>query len=139
MGDGAAATVGSGCASDRRAALTIGTTGSLRMFVEGHDVYIPDGLWSYRLADNSLIGGSLSDGGTLLSWGMTNLKIPSNYQELDKKLFESKPNSHGLTSLPFLTGERSPGWAVYARATISGIRIDTTGIDILQALIESMS
>ena len=139
VGDGAAATVGSGCASNRRAALTIGTTGSLRMFVEGHDVYIPDGLWSYRLADNSLIGGSLSDGGILFSWGMTNLKIPSDYQALDKKLFESKPNSHGLTCLPFLTGERSPGWAVNARATISGIRIDTTGIDILQALIESMS
>ena len=139
VGDGAAATVGSGCASYKRAALTIGTTGSLRMFVEGHDVYIPDGLWSYRLANNSLIGGSLNDGGTLLSWGMANLKIPSNYEQLDQKLFESNPNSHGLISLPFLTGERSPGWAVNARAAISGIRIDTTGIDIVQSLIESMS
>ena len=139
VGDGAAATIGSGCTSDQRTALTIGTTGSIRMFVEGHNVYVPEGLWSYRLSNNSLIGGSLNDGGTLLSWAMSHLRIPSDHQVLDQQLFGLMPNGHGLTSLPFLTGERSPGWAVNARATISGMRIDTTGIDIVQALIESMA
>ena len=49
-----------------------------------------------------------------------------------------KPDSHGLTALPFFSGERSTGWADNARAVIAGVTLRTEPIDILRALLESV-
>ena len=45
---------------------------------------------------------------------------------------------HGLTILPYWAGERSPGYADYARATISGMTLHTTPLHILQAILEAV-
>ena len=44
-----------------------------------------------------------------------------------------EPASHGLTILPFISGERSPGWHAEARMTISSISLHTTPADLLRA------
>ncbi|HLY72582.1 MAG TPA: FGGY-family carbohydrate kinase, partial [Planctomycetota bacterium] len=41
--------------------------------------------------------------------------------------------------LPFLAGERSPGWAAHARASISGLRLDTKPVEILRAGMEAVA
>ena len=41
--------------------------------------------------------------------------------------------------LPFLAGERSPGWAGDARAAINGLTLATTPIQILQAGLEAVA
>jgi gluconokinase len=41
--------------------------------------------------------------------------------------------------LPFLAGERSPGWAGEARATIHGLSLATTPLDILRAGMEAVA
>jgi gluconokinase len=41
--------------------------------------------------------------------------------------------------LPFLAGERSPGWQGHARATIHGISQATTPLEILQAGMEAVA
>ncbi len=49
-----------------------------------------------------------------------------------------EPDGHGLTVLPFFSGERSTGWNDSARAAIVGMNLSTRPIDILQASLESV-
>lgn len=50
-----------------------------------------------------------------------------------------EPDAHGLTVLPFMAGERSPGWAGNARGTIHGLSLATTPLDILKASLEAVA
>ena len=138
VGDGAAANVGSGCVNQDRVALTIGTSGALRVLL--NDVAdIPQGLWGYRLGERTLLGGSFSDGGSVFAWANDTLRLDANADNLEKELQGMPPDGHGLTVLPFLSGERSPGWATDATGAILGIRMATRPIHIMQAALESVA
>jgi gluconokinase len=139
VADGAAANVGSGCMSPDRVALTVGTTSAVRLVTEDEVGRVPDGLWCYRVdGHRSLPGGALSEGGNLFAWMRATLQLPHRSQ-LDAALEAMAPDSHGLTVLPFLTGERSPGWAGDARATLHGLSLATTPLDILRAGMEAVA
>jgi gluconokinase len=136
VGDGAAANVGSGCVDEQHLALTVGTTAALRIVTEQLPV-VPSGLWSYRVdAGHHLLGGATSEGGNIFAWARDTLQLP---EDIEAALAECVPDEHGLTVLPLLAGERSPGWAGDATGTISGLRLSTTGLDILQAMLESVA
>ena len=62
-----------------------------------------------------------------------------NEPEFDASVAGMEPDSHGLTVLPFLAGERAPGWAGHARATIHGLTLATTPRDILRAGLEAVA
>jgi gluconokinase len=139
IGDGAAANIGSGCNSPSRVALTMGTTTAMRAVVSQTIDQVPRGLWCYRVdRRRSLPGGALSEGGSLFSWmkGTFQLKNPGSLESALKVL---PPDGHGLTLLPFLFGERSPGWRGHAKATIHGISQATSPLDILHAGMEAVA
>jgi gluconokinase len=139
LGDGAAANLGSGCVAPDRVALTIGTTGAMRVVTPDRQrpVNVPLGLWLYRVdAERGLLGGALTEGGSLFAWMQQTLALGGN---LEADLAQMQPDSHGLTLLPFLAGERSPGWAENAQAAITGLRLSTTPLDILRAGLESIA
>jgi len=139
LGDGATANIGSGCVSSKRVALTVGTTSALRAVVDFPISHIPKGLWCYRVdSRRSLPGGALSEGGSLFSWLMETMNFPS-LSEVERTLAKMEPDAHGLTILPFLAGERAPGWAGHARATIHGLSLATTPFDILRAGLEAVA
>lgn len=139
LGDGACSNVGSGAADARFLGITIGTTGAMRLLWEGPPVAPPPGLWLYRLdARRVLLGGALSEGGNLFGWIGSHLRLP-DAAALSAALEAIAPDSHGLTWLPFLAGERSPGWVGDARATLSGLTLDTTGVEILRAGLEAVA
>src|SRR5207249_4901377 len=48
-GDGALANLGSGCVDPARRALTVGTSGALRVITERRPQRLPTGIWCYRL------------------------------------------------------------------------------------------
>jgi gluconokinase len=50
-----------------------------------------------------------------------------------------EPDGHGLTMLPFLAGERSPGWAGAARGAIAGLSLHTTPADLMRAAQEAIA
>jgi gluconokinase len=140
VGDGAAANVGSGCVSPRRMALTVGTTGALRVVLSQQDApEVPPGLWAYKVgARETLLGGALSEGGNVFAWATSTFRVPPT-KRLDEALGALPPDGHGLTVLPFLEGERSPGWSSHARAAIGGITSATSGLQIVQACLEAVS
>lgn len=138
VGDGAAANVGSGCVSEAHIALTVGTTAALRVASSAALPPVPEGLWSYRIhAGLHLIGGATSEGGNIFQWARNTLALGE--VDIEAQLTNRVPDSHGLTVLPLLAGERSPGWAANATGTIVGLRLSTTPLDILQASLESVA
>jgi len=73
----------------------------------------------------------------MLAWLKTILKF-ADLSTLDAQLAELEPAAHGLTILPQLAGERSPGWHAHANMTISGLTLHTTPLEIAQAALEAV-
>jgi gluconokinase len=97
------------------------------------------GLWAYRLGTNrTLLGGSFSEGGNVVKWALDNLKLPP-IEQLNSQLEKLQPAKHGINVLPFIAGERATGWSNSASGVLEGVRISTTPIEIVQAMLESVS
>ena len=139
LGDGACANVGSGCTTARQLALSIGSSAALRVVAKVDDFTIPSGLWCYRLDRSHLVlGGALSNGGNVYAWLRDMLRLPSA-EEVEALLAERRPDTHALTVLPFLAGERSPDWSLTARAAVAGLGLDTGPVDLLHAAMEGVA
>jgi gluconokinase len=139
VGDGAAANVGSGCVSPDRIALTVGTTGAMRVVLPGATPSVPAGLWAYKVgARETLLGGALSEGGNVFAWATANLRLPPG-KRLDAALRALPPDGHGLTILPFVAGERSPGWSNEAESVTAGIHPATSAVEVLQGWLEAVA
>lgn len=138
IGDGAAANVGSGCANQENWAITIGTSSAIRVVVPP-DVVPSGGLWLYLLdARRGLLGGALSEGGNVPAWLESTLKLPP-LAEAESLIAAMLPDGHGLTVLPFISGERSPGWHDDANMTVTGITAHTSPPDLLRACLEALA
>lgn len=139
IGDGAAANIGSGCDAPDRVALTMGTTGAMRVVVRPDLPQVPSGLWLYRVdGPRALLGGATTEGGNLFAWLRNLLQLPDS-DALERDLLQRQPAAHGLTWLPFVAGERAPGWREDARAAVTGMSLHTTPIDLVQAGLEAIT
>jgi gluconokinase len=131
LGDGACSNLGSGCVTPDRAALMIGTSGAYRVVRKGEPAP-RDGLFSYLLDEDRVVeGGSISDGGNLLAWLDRTLK-PESHEP-------AEADAHGLTFLPLLGGERSPGWNPRATGAIAGLTFEADPAGLRQAALEGVA
>jgi len=138
VGDGAASNVGSDCIDPTRIALNVGTSAALRVVTEAPPIP-PRGLWRYRVDHNhAIVGGATSEGGNIYAWCRQVLRLGS-HEEVEAALAALPPDDHGLTILPHLAGERSPGWRDGRHGAISGLRLDTNSIEIVRAALESVA
>ena len=138
VGDGAASNVGSDCTDARRVALNVGTSAALRV-VLGPPLAPPRGLWCYRIdRTRAMVGGATSEGGNVYAWCRDVLHLP-DHETLEAALAARGADAAGLTVLPFLAGERAPGWRGERRATIAGLSLDTSAVDIVHAALEAVA
>lgn len=139
-GDGACSNLGSGGISPERACVMVGTSGAMRVVLEASRLDPPWGLFCYRVDRRRyVVGGALSGGGNLVTWLLETLRLTERPSDLEQALGSLEPDGHGLTLLPFIAGERSPGWAAEARVTITGLNLHTRPIDLLRAALESVA
>jgi gluconokinase len=140
-GDGACSNLGSGCGTLERAALMVGTSGALRVLWRTEEVpEVTRGLWRYRAdAQRVVVGGSLSDGGSVFAWLKRLTRLPDDDAEAERAIAAMEPDAHGLTVLPLLSGERGPGWSDAAGATIGGLTPATEPLDLLRASLEAVA
>ena len=139
IGDGAAANLGSGCISRDKLALTLGTSTALRVVLSDDISVIPEGLWCYRVDHNdSLLGAAMSEGGSVFDWLQSILRL-EEISQLEADLRAMPPDAHGLTFLPLISGERSPGWVAEARGAILGLSQATKPADIVRAALEGVA
>lgn len=139
LGDGACSNVGSGGFCPEWLVLMVGTSGAIRVVREVRDARVPYGLWTYRVDRRRVVqGGALSDGGNVFAW-LTHTLVLDPIPRLEEELSQMAPDSHGLTVLPFLAGERSPDWNPDARAAIVGMTLATRPVDMVRATIEAVA
>ncbi|MFN2532152.1 MAG: gluconokinase [Pyrinomonadaceae bacterium] len=140
-GDGATNNVGGGCLTKDKAALMVGTSGALRVAYEDNTPdELPSELWCYRIDRKRIVvGGALSDGGGLYRWLTESLFLADDPATIEIQLSRMEPDEHGLTILPFWSGERSTGWSATARGAIVGITQQTQPIEIIRAALEAVA
>ncbi|HEX6508943.1 MAG TPA: FGGY-family carbohydrate kinase, partial [Chloroflexota bacterium] len=139
VGDGAANNLGSGGDRPETWVLMVGTSGALRVVRNVEPGTIPPGLWSYRVDRRRIIqGGALSSGGNVFAWLSQSLQLPGP-EQVEAELAAMEPDAHGLTILPFLAGERSPGWKADAHGAFAGVSLATRPLEIVRASLESIA
>jgi gluconokinase len=139
LGDGACANVGGGAVGPNRLALTLGTSGAMRMMTTDVDLPLPDRLWMYRLdRARGLLGGALSNGGNVVSWlrRLLGVEVSSDAWSAAGEL---PPDAHGLTMLPFIAGERAPSWNAHADGVVAGLTLATGAAELLRAGMEAVA
>ena len=143
IADGAAANIGSSCIDSSRMLVTVGTSAAVRVMMNIEEVCsVPQGLWCYAVdANRCLLGGALTDGGSVFEWICRTAGIESNEEltQMQEEALRVTPGEHGLVVMPFLSGERSTGWSPQAKMTIAGITRDVRPADILRAGLEGVA
>lgn len=142
IGDGACANAGSGAIGSRRMALTLGTSGAVRAILDapiGEPLSVPEHLWIYRLDGQRIVlGAAISNGGNVAAWFADLLGAPVNDASLGS-FHDAEADTHGLTVLPFLSGERSPLWSDVVTGVIAGLTLATDRERLQRAAMEAVS
>ena len=132
--DGACSNLGAGCVTRGRAALMVGTSGAIRVVYETDRPQPRPSLFLHWVDERRVVeGGSLSDGGNLHYW------LNQTLNDATGSLDGRDPDSHGLTFLSLLGGERSPGWHQHVKGAVHGLTFDTTPLDLRQAGLEGVA
>jgi gluconokinase len=135
--DGPCANLGSGAIDGGHAALTVGTSGALRLCVRGFSPDPRGRTFCYFLADDLWVrGGAISNGGILLDWACRAYGF-ADVPSLLAAAAEVGPGADGLVMLGALTGERSPHWDARARGVIHGLRLDHGRAHLARAAVEA--
>lgn len=140
IGDGAGANLGTGAVGNDRIAITIGTSGAMRVVTEDATTpaaVLSDRIWSYRLdRKHRVTGGALSNGGNVTGW-LARYLAGGNFDILTESAARMAPDSHGLTVLPLFAGERSPSWNDDASGVLAGLTLATRPGHIYRAVLEA--
>jgi gluconokinase len=126
--DGCLANLGSHAIEPGLAAITIGTSGAVRVASQSP---APSRAmtFSYILDEQTYIcGGPVNNGGIALQWLLRNVFGKENLSQEDYDGFFEliKPipaGSEGLLFLPYLNGERAPVWDASASGSFFGLRL----------------
>lgn len=143
--DGCLANVGSFATEEGHMALTIGTSGAVRVARGRPMLNFKAMTFNYRLDENTFVcGGPTNNGGVILKWYAENflgrkLDTAADYGFLLKALTDSRPGSGGLVFLPYILGERAPIWNSAACGVFFGMRGHHRQADLTRAVIEGIS
>lgn len=125
--DGCLAQLGSGAMHAGTAALTIGTSGAIRICLPQPRVDPRKELFTYLLDETHFIcGGSTNNGGIALQWWENQvMEHPGNADKVVQDFIRSaalaRPGCDGMVCLPYFGGERAPVWNAAATGKIVGI------------------
>jgi gluconokinase len=127
-GDGSLANLGSGAVRSGETALTIGTSGAIRMTVSRPEDDPQERVFNYVIADGYYIcGGATNNGGNVLQWYIDKVLGGKEGDEAEwqRRIDEADtvpPGCEGLLFLPYLQGERAPVWDGDAKGVFFGVR-----------------
>lgn len=134
-GDGPLGNLGVGAATPGAGAVSLGTSGALRVAQQGPGVDAEGRTFSYAIGEGLWVrGGAISNGGVVAQWAAETFKVPVG--ELLTQAADV--DSDGLVALPYLLGERAPWWDPTAHAALLGLRREHTPQQITKALVEGV-
>ena len=137
-GDNAAAAVGTGTVGNNRCNISLGTSGTIFMSSDSFAVDKNNALHSFDHADGHFhLMGCMLSAASCNKWWMDEILKTKDYAD-EQKGIEKLGENH-VFFLPYLMGERSPWNNPNARATFTGITMDTTREDMTQAVLEGVA
>lgn len=142
--DGCMANLGSHAIAPGDAAVTIGTSGAVRIT---SSVPITDEkarTFSYVLTQNRFVlGGAVNSGGVVLQWYKNTFGTPSTaemgpYESLAEEAASIPAGAEGLIFLPYLAGERAPHWNADAKGLFFGVQMHHQRSHFTRAVFEGV-
>ncbi len=141
--DGALANIGVGAGARGDVALTLGTSGAVRVLT-AEPVLDPRARTFCYCADDTryVVGGPTSAAGASLDWIFALLldELPkeARFARAVELAAEIAPGADGLVVLPFFAGERAPYWNSALRGAFDGLDLAHDRRTILRAAFESV-
>ena len=146
--DGACASLGSGALSPDVVAVSLGTSGAVRVTLD-HPWMENDGRsFCYVLTDKLWVAGApVNNGAVVLRW-LSDRFAPQGsaaraagqdpYDALLRLAAGVPPGSEGLLCLPYLLGERAPLWSADARGAYAGMTLRHRHEHFVRAALEGV-
>ncbi|MEV0677238.1 gluconokinase [Actinosynnema sp. NPDC050436] len=137
-GDGPMANLGVGAVAPGVAAVSLGTSGALRVVRDQPAVDQRGRVFCYAVADGLwVLGGAVSNGGVVAQWAAEafGVDVPTLLREAE----DVPPGASGVVALPYLLGERAPWWDPDARSALIGVRREHGRAEITRALVEGVA
>ena len=139
-GDNAAAAIGTGTVGNGKCNVSLGTSGTVFISSENFGVDKFNALHSFAHADGRYhLMGCMLSAASCNKWFMEEVLQDNNYSAVQEKITDDKLGKNKVYFLPYLMGERSPINDTNARATFTGMTMDTTKADMLQAVFEGVA
>ena len=139
-GDNAAAAVGTGVVGEGGCNISLGTSGTLFISSKQFAVDPNNALHAFAHADGGwhLMGCMLS-AASCNKWLCEEILHTTDYAAEQTGITDDKLGNNHVFFLPYLMGERSPINDTNARGTFTGITMDTTRADLVQAVLEGVA
>ena len=139
-GDNAAAAVGTGTVGEGACNISLGTSGTIFISSNSFGVDPNNALHAFAHADGGwhLMGCMLS-AASCNKWFCDEILKTTDYAAEQADITDAKLGSNHVFFLPYLMGERSPINDTDARGTFTGITMDTSRADLVQAVLEGVS
>jgi gluconokinase len=139
--DGCSAQLGSGAMEHGELAITLGTSGAVRV-ASNKQIVDPRGRIFNYILDNEFFvcGGATNNGTALLNWYAEKFDPTASKTliEFVEEINSIAPGADGLIGLPFLLGERAPMYDPDARGVFFGISMNHTRKHFQRALVEGI-
>ncbi|MBE9179552.1 gluconokinase [Oculatella sp. LEGE 06141] len=147
--DGVLANLGVGAISPDQVAITIGTSGAVRMVVPQPVTDRQGRTFCYALTENHwVIGGATNSAGIVLRWfrdRFCQVEVQraerehlDPYDIIIQEAATVPAGSAGLLCLPFLSGERAPHWNTDARGVFFGVALHHERAHFIRAVLEGI-
>ncbi|HWI66561.1 MAG TPA: gluconokinase [Symbiobacteriaceae bacterium] len=140
-GDGVLSSLGCGAIHPNVVAAMVGTSGAVRACVPQPVADPKARVFCYYLDKNRwILGGSLNNGGIAMQWAR-DLLYPgaSGYGEYMAEAATVAPGSESLLFLPYLAGERSPGFNARARGVWFGLGLEHKRPHMARSVVEAIA
>ncbi|MGW3471529.1 gluconokinase [Saccharopolyspora sp. NPDC000995] len=137
-GDGPLANLGVGAVRPGVAALSLGTSGALRVTRDRPGVDDRCRTFSYAMGDGLwVIGGAVSNGAVIAQWAAEFFGV--DVADLLDEAAAVPAGANGLMALPYLLGERAPWWEPGLTGSLVGLRHSHGRAEMTRAMVEGVA
>lgn len=139
-GDNAAAAVGTGTVGEGRCNISVGTSGTVFISSDRFGVDPNNALHAFAHADGGYhLMGCMLSAASCNKWFSEEILKTDDFAGLQEEIKAENLGRNHVYFLPYLMGERSPINDTDARGTFTGMTMDTTRADMVQAVLEGVA
>lgn len=139
-GDNAGGAIGTGTTGNGKCTISIGTSGTIFISSDSFSVDEHNSLHSFCHADGGYhLMGCILSAASCNKWFCEDILKTDDFAKEQEDIKDTDLGSNHVYFLPYLMGERSPLNDTDARGTFTGMRLDTTRKDMVQAVLEGVA